>query len=130
MYRITNESGRVGHIAGAVFDGADGRIVTTVCGKTYPESELRVVEELDACSACDKKFYNLVDETPDTFASAEDAEKGNEELAEAAEEATAETEAVDTTSVVAAAVADDVESDSDAETDEADKPRRSTRKKS
>lgn len=84
MYRITTDNGRVGHIAGSIFDGNEGRVVTTVCGKTHPESEFHVDDELDVCAACDKKFYNLVDEATDIVATEEEAE---ELVAEAVKEA-------------------------------------------
>lgn len=61
MYRITTNNGRVGHIAGSIVDTNDGRVVTTVCGQTHPETDYHVDDSLDACSGCDKKFYNLVD---------------------------------------------------------------------
>lgn len=56
MYRITTQSGRVGHIAGSIVSGNDERFVTTVCGNTHPESEFHVDDSLDPCSGCDKKF--------------------------------------------------------------------------
>lgn len=102
MYRITTDSGRVGHIAGNIVSGPEGRIVTTVCGKTHPETDFHVDDTLDACGACDKKFYNLVDDDPTVYASEKEAKAGNKKLAKAAEEAEAET-AEPTTNVVVAA---------------------------
>jgi hypothetical protein len=94
MYRVTTESGRVGHIAGSVFDGAEGRIVTTACGKTYPEADLRVVYDLDDCNACDKKFFNLVDEAVDVMPDDKKAKSYNKKLAAEAEKAAAADEEV------------------------------------
>ncbi len=54
MSRIATTNGKVSHIAGVIVDGEDGRVVTTACGKTYPESSFHPDDELDACAACDK----------------------------------------------------------------------------
>lgn len=87
MYRITTDNGRVGHIAGVIKDTNDGRVVTTVCGKTHPEYEFHVDDTLDACGACDKKFYNIIDDVADTFATEKEAISASKALAKVAVEA-------------------------------------------
>lgn len=65
MNKITTDSGRVGHIAASVFDGEDGRVVTTACGVSHPEWQFHVDNALDVCKACETKFYNLVEKADD-----------------------------------------------------------------
>jgi hypothetical protein len=87
MYRITTDSGRVGHIAGNIVDTSDGRVVTTVCGKTHREAEFHTDDSLDPCAACDKKFYNIPDDVVDVFPTEKEAEKATAVLVkEAAKE--------------------------------------------
>ncbi len=82
MYRITTESGRVGHIAGSIFDGACGRVVTTACGQTHPEADFHVDDSLDACSVCDRKFFSLLEDETNEYATEELAEEFNESVDE------------------------------------------------
>lgn len=56
MELIATTNGKVAHIAASVVAGEDGRVVTTLCGKTFPEENVSVNTELDPCGACDKKF--------------------------------------------------------------------------
>jgi hypothetical protein len=72
MNRITTDNGRVGHIAGSIFDGSEGRVITTLCGKSYPEYELHVDDTLDACAACDKKLDSFVNNTDGVVATADE----------------------------------------------------------
>lgn len=74
MLLVATSTGKVGHIVNSVFTGADGRVITTVCGKTYDESELGTADGFDACSACDKKFNNIVEDEPSLVASDDEVE--------------------------------------------------------
>lgn len=65
MEYIATVNGRVGHIVSGVFPGTESRMVTTVCGKTYPEYKLTVNNDLDVCSACEGKEEKLVEAVPD-----------------------------------------------------------------
>jgi len=66
MDYIATANGKVGHIAASVSPIEGGRSVTTVCGKTYNEYEIRVNNELDVCSACEGKEEKLVAASVDT----------------------------------------------------------------
>lgn len=56
MDRVAAKNGKVGHIVDSVVAGEDGRVVKTLCGKDFNESSLSVDNDLEPCSACDKKF--------------------------------------------------------------------------
>jgi len=74
MDYIATGNGRVGHIVSSVVVRADGREVTTVCGKTYNEAEIGVNNDLDVCSACEGKEEKLVEAAPDVVLTPEEVE--------------------------------------------------------
>ena len=56
MQRLLADNGKVAHISASIADTADGRVVTTGCGKEFAESRLTVAaDDVDHCAACDKK---------------------------------------------------------------------------
>jgi len=64
MLRVTTGNGRVGHIVNSINDTDDGRVVGTLCGKTYDEYDVREAVDLDPCSACDNKLNGVVEDEP------------------------------------------------------------------
>lgn len=74
MELIATPNGKVGHVVDSVVAGADGRVVTTVCGKTFNEVEIAVNNDLDECSACDKKVKGIIEDEPTLVATADEVE--------------------------------------------------------
>lgn len=66
MDRIAAPTGKVSHIAASVVDSPDGRIITTICGRTFPELSVRVTNDLNECKACNNKFEAAVENSTDT----------------------------------------------------------------
>jgi hypothetical protein len=65
MLRYVSGNGTVSHILASMTDGDGDRTVTTLCGKSYPESEIREVDDLKECSRCDSKLESAVEDSAD-----------------------------------------------------------------
>lgn len=64
METVTAVNGRVGHIVAGTRDTADGRVVDTLCGKTFLEVNLRVAES-NICKRCERKVKDAVQDAVD-----------------------------------------------------------------